>query len=261
MELDLTGRTVLITGGSRGIGRAIAARLAAAGCDLHLAARSAADLEQTRAELTARHPVAVHCHALDLAEGEAVAQLAAACAEVDVLVNNAGAIPGGGLRDVDEARWRQAWELKVFGYINLCRALYPAMAKRARGVILNVVGIAGGEITEGRYLAGTTGNAALAAFTRALGGVSPADGVRVLGINPGMTATDRLVNLMRETAVAKGLAADDWRQLTADMPFGRPAEPAEVADLAAFLVSDRAAYINGTLITIDGGLSARGHLF
>ncbi len=261
MELDLTGRRVLITGGSRGIGRAIAERLAAEGCQLQLAARSATDLEQARAQLTARYPVAVDCHALDLAEGEAVARLAQACADVDILINNAGAIPGGGLQDVDETRWRQAWELKVFGYINLCRALYPAMVKRSGGVILNLVGIAGGEITEGGYLAGTTGNAALAAFTRALGGVSPADGVRVLGINPGMTATDRLVNLMRETAVAKGLAADDWRRLTADQPFGRPAEPAEVADLAAFLVSDRAAYISGTLITIDGGLSSRGRLF
>ena len=261
MNLGLTGRTALITGGSRGIGRAIAETLAAAGCHLRLAARSAPDLERARVELSSRHPAAVHCHALDLADSDAVTRLADASREVDILVNNAGAIPAGGLGRIDEATWRQAWDLKVFGYINLCRALYPAMAQRRRGVILNVVGVAGGEITEGNYIAGTAGNAALAAFTRALGGISPADNVRVLGINPGLTATDRLVRLMEQNAVAKGLPAERWRELTGDMPFGRPAEPTEVADLAAFLVSDRAAYISGTLVTIDGGLSARGHLF
>lgn len=261
MELELAGRTALITGSSRGIGRAIAERLAAEGCHLHLAARSADDLERARAELSSSHRIQAHIHPLDLAVGDNVAALAAACGPVDILVNNAGAIPAGGLGRVDEATWRQAWDLKVFGYINLCRALYPEMAGRGRGVILNVVGIAGGEVTEGNYIAGTAGNAALAAFTRALGGVSPADNVRVLGINPGLTATDRLVRLMEQNAVAKGLLAARWRELTGDMPFGRPAEPAEVADLAAFLVSDRAAYISGTLITIDGGLSARGRLF
>ncbi len=259
MDLDLGGRTALITGGSRGIGRAIAETLAAAGCHLHLAARSAADLDAACAQL-ARHGVRVVGHALDLGDSGGVAALAAACATVDILVNNAGAIPAGALPQVDEATWRRAWDLKVFGYINLCRALYPAMARRRRGVILNVVGVAGGEVTEGNYIAGTTGNAALVAFTRALGGISPADNVRVLGINPGLTATDRLVRLMEQNAVARGLPAERWRELSGDMPFGRPAEPAEVADLAAFLVSDRAAYISGTLVTIDGGLSARGRL-
>lgn len=260
MDLSLAGRTALITGASRGIGRAIAERFAAEGCHLHLAARSGADLDVACAQL-GRHGVRVTGHALDLGDSRSVATLADVCAEVDILVNNAGAIPAGTLARVDEATWRQAWELKVFGYINLCRALYPAMASRRRGVIINVVGIAGGEITEANYIAGTAGNASLAAFTRALGSSSPQDNVRVLGINPGLTATDRLVRLMEQNAVAKGLPAERWRELTADMPFGRPAEPDEVADLAAFLASDRAAYISGTLITIDGGLSARGRLF
>lgn len=259
MDLGLAGRTALITGGSRGIGRAIAETLAVEGCHLHLAARSAADLDAACADL-ARHGVRIVGHALDLGDSRNVATLAGACADVDILVNNAGAIPAGALARIDEATWRQAWELKVFGYINLSRALYQAMAARRRGVILNVVGVAGGEVTEGNYIAGTTGNAALAAFTRALGSISPADNVRVLGINPGLTATDRLVRLMEQNAVAKGLPAEHWRELTGDMPFGRLAEPAEVADLAAFLVSDRATYLSGTLVTIDGGLSARGRL-
>jgi NAD(P)-dependent dehydrogenase (short-subunit alcohol dehydrogenase family) len=205
--------------------------------------------------------VQVQIHPLDLADSASVAVLASACGEADILVNNAGAIPAGPLVGVGEGPWRAAWDLKVFGYINLCRALYPAMASRRRGVIINVVGIAGGEITEANYIAGTAGNASLAAFTRALGSASPQDNVRVLGINPGLTATDRLVGLMEAKARAEGLPAERWRELTADMPFGRPAEPAEVADIAAFLASARAAYISGTLITIDGGLSARGRLF
>ncbi|MGK2915032.1 MAG: short-chain dehydrogenase/reductase [Porticoccaceae bacterium] len=261
MDIDLRGRTAVITGASRGIGRAVAAGLAAEGCHLHLVARTAEDLERARTELASEHGVDIHIHALDLAVSANVDALVDRCGGVDILVNNAGAIPAGSLAAVDEATWRAAWDLKVFGFINCCRAMYPLMKARGKGVIINVVGIAGGEVEEFNYIAGTAGNASLAAFTRALGSGSPADNIRVLGVNPGLTATDRLVTLMQQNAVAKGLAAQQWRQLTEHLPFGRPAEPEEVADLIAFLASDRAAYISGTLVTIDGGLSAQGRLF
>src|SRR5690606_18846838 len=115
------------------------------GCPLQLVARTVADLEAACAELTAKYPVPVRIHALDLADSASVATLAGACGEVEILINNAGAIPAGALGIVSEDAWRSAWDLKVFGYINLCRALYPGMAGRRRGVIINVVGIAGGE--------------------------------------------------------------------------------------------------------------------
>ncbi|OUS16601.1 short-chain dehydrogenase [Gammaproteobacteria bacterium 50_400_T64] len=261
MDLKLRGKTALITGGSKGIGKAIAFRLAEEGCDLHLAARNVEDLETVAAELRAKYSVLVMIHSMDLSSGENAVALVAACDDVDILVNNAGAIAAGSISDIDEATWRGGWDLKVYGFVNLAREMYRAMKARGHGVVLNVIGIAGGEVTEFNYIAGTTGNAGLAAFTRAMGGGSPADNIRVLGINPGMTATERLVNLMRQNAANKGLDPDDWRQLTATMPFGRLAEPEEVADLCAFLVSDRAAYISGTVVTIDGGLSSRGHLF
>jgi len=261
MDLKLRGKTALITGGSKGIGKAIAFRLAEEGCDLHLAARNAEDLETVATELRAEYSVLVTVHPMDLGSGENAVALVAACGDVDILVNNAGAIAAGSISDIDEATWRGGWDLKVYGFVNLAREMYRAMKARGHGVVLNVIGIAGGEVTEFNYIAGTTGNAGLAAFTRAMGGGSPADNIRVLGINPGMTATERLVNLMRQNAENKGLDPDDWRQLISTMPFGRLAEPEEVADLCAFLVSDRAAYISGTVVTIDGGLSSRGHLF
>jgi len=260
MDLHLQGKTALITGGSKGIGKAIATRLAAEGCHLHLAARNAEDLQGVVTELQAKYSVSMTVHPMDLSRGDNVIALVAACGDVDILVNNAGAIAAGSISDIDEATWRGGWDLKVYGFVNLAREMYRVMKARGHGVVLNVIGIAGGEVTEFNYIAGTTGNAGLAAFTRAMGGGSPADNIRVLGINPGMTATERLVNLMRQNAENKGLDPDDWRQLTATMPFGRIAEPEEVADLCAFLVSDRAAYISGTVVTIDGGLSSRGHL-
>ena len=261
MDLQLQGKTALITGGSKGIGKAIAAGLAAEGCHLHLAARNAEDLQGVATELQAKYSVSVTVHPMDLSCGDNAIALVAACGDVDILVNNAGAIAAGSISDIDEATWRGGWDLKVYGFVNLAREMYRVMKARGHGVVLNVIGIAGGEVSEFNYIAGTTGNAGLAAFTRAMGGGSPADNIRVLGINPGMTATERLVSLMRQNATNKGLDPDDWRQLTTTMPFGRLAEPEEVADLSAFLVSDRAAYISGTVVTIDGGLSARGHLF
>ena len=261
MKLNLEGKIAIITGGSRGIGRAIAERLAEEGCHLHLVARSAEDLQTAQNELATKYDVSVETYAMDLSESANVSGLASACSEADILVNNAGAIPAGSLNTVDEATWRTAWDLKVYGFVNLCREMYPHMQARGKGVIINVIGIAGGEIEEFNYITGTAGNASLAAFTRAMGSGSPADNIRVVGINPGMTATDRLVTLMKQNAKAKGIDPDNWRELTGDMPFGRLAEPEEVADLAVFLASDRAAYITGTVMTIDGGLSSRGKLF
>ncbi|MCC6202495.1 MAG: SDR family NAD(P)-dependent oxidoreductase, partial [Gammaproteobacteria bacterium] len=144
MNLDLAGRTALITGASKGIGRAAAECLAAEGCALHLAARTAADLTLAAAELRERHQVPVEIHPLDLAISANVTTLAAACPNIDILVNNAGAIPAASITNADETVWRTAWDLKVFGYINLLRAIYPRMAACGGGVIINVIG-AGGE--------------------------------------------------------------------------------------------------------------------
>jgi hypothetical protein len=261
MDLHLKGKTAVVTGASRGIGRAIALRLADEGCHLHLAARSAEDLKIIQTEITDKYDVKVQCYALDLSQSDNVRELAEAGGKAQILINNAGAIPSGSLAGVDEQTWRTAWDLKVFGYVNLCREMYERMKSRGEGVIVNIIGVAGGEIEEFNYIVGTAGNASLAAFTRGLGGGSPADNIRVVGINPGLTATDRIVNLMRQNAEAKGIDPDNWRELLGDMPFGRMAESEEVADLAAFLASDRAAYITGTVMTIDGGLSSRGQVF
>jgi NAD(P)-dependent dehydrogenase (short-subunit alcohol dehydrogenase family) len=257
MDLGLSGRTALVTGASRGIGLAVARRLAEEGCALHLAARTEADLLKVADEISGRHRVAVAIHPVDLANGVNAAALALECDEVDILVNNAGAIPRGALTEMDEARWRQAWELKLFGYINLTREVYAAMRRRGQGVIVNVIGFAG-EVPSAGYIAGSTANAALMMFTRALGGESHRFGVRVVGVNPGRTATDRLVTQMRAKAKAELGDAARWRELLKDLPFGRPAAPEEIADVVAFLASDRAAYVSGTVVTVDGGLSAFG---
>ncbi len=143
MDLNLTGQTALITGGSKGIGRAVAERFAAEGCDVHLVARTQADLDTTKAVIEQAHGVAVTTHALDLATSRNVDHLAEVCAQVPILVNNAGASPAGNVAAVDEARWRAAWDLKVFGYINMTRAFLSLMAARGHGVIVNVIGLAG----------------------------------------------------------------------------------------------------------------------
>ena len=143
MDLGLSGKRVLITGASKGIGRAIAEVLAEEGCSLHLASRTEADLARARDEINEKHGVQVTIHPLDLSDGENAKRLAQETEGIDILVNNAGAIPGGDIEMVTEEIWREAWNLKVFGYINMCREVYPAMCKRGSGVIFNVVGMAG----------------------------------------------------------------------------------------------------------------------
>jgi short-subunit dehydrogenase len=196
MDLGLRGKKALVTGGSKGIGRACAEVLAEEGCDIVLVSRTEADLEAVQAKIAGEHNVAVRHYALDLADSKNVDKLAAECPDTDILINNAGAIPGGNIAQIDEARWRGAWDLKVFGYINMTRRFYALMAGRRQGAIINILGAAG-ENPDFDYVAGSSGNASLMAFTRAIGGTSPRDNLRVIGINPGPVMTERLITLMR----------------------------------------------------------------
>lgn len=246
MDLNLKGKRALVTGGSKGIGRACAELLAAEGAEVLVASRTPPPSGK------------IVSKAVDLSQRGAAEALAEWAGELDILVNNAGAIPGGDLLKIDEETWRRAWDLKVFGYINLTRAVYAGMKARKRGVIVNIIGSAG-EKLNAAYIAGSTANAGLMAFTRAMGGASPADGIRVVGINPGPVATDRLLTLYKQMAQSKLGDASRYQELFMDMSFGRPATADEIAWAAAFLASERSAYTSGCILTIDGGQAARSN--
>ena len=255
MDLGLRGRRAVITGASKGLGQATAETLAAEGVDVHLVARDAKALERIAADLGKRHGVEASFSALDLSDSANVDGLFAQLTDrIDILVNNAGAIPGGSIDLVDEKRWREAWDLKVFGYINMCRLAYARMQKDGGGVIVNVIGAAGERPTPG-YVAGAGGNASLMAITRALGGHSRQDGIRVVAINPGQIKTDRLVTLLKTQAIEQFGDESRWEELV-DATFP-PGKPHHIADLVAFLASDVSSNTTGTVVTCDGGSCAR----
>ena len=139
----------------------------------------------------------------------------------------------------------------MFGYIGLTRALYPRLKERA-GVVVNVIGAAG-EYFDPNYIVGSAGNAALMAFTRSLGKAAPKDGMRVVGVNPGPVATDRIEMLLRARAARDLGDPERWREFHKAMAFGRPASVEEIASAVAFLASPRSGYTTGTILTIDGG--------
>jgi len=250
MDLFLSGKRALITGASKGIGHATALLLAEEGCDLVLVARDPANLAAAAEAVRARRQVAVEVIAADLSRQAEVERVAAATGPLDILVNNAGAIPPGDLLAVDDAKWRAAWDLKVFGFISLTRALYPALKER-KGVVVNVIGAAG-EQFDPNYIAGSAGNAALMAFTRSLGKSAVKDGMRVVGINPGPVATDRVEMLLRARAAREFGDETRWQEFHKSMAFGRPAKPEEIAAAVAFLASPRSGYTTGTVLTING---------
>jgi len=252
MDLGLKGKTVLITGASKGIGLACAKAFALEGANLHLAARDAGRLEAAKGEIAKVANVRVTLHPADLSKGDVAKSLVAACGPLDVLVNNAGAIPGGNIEAIDEARWRESWDLKVFGYINMTREVLPGMMARGSGVIVNVIGLAGVKPSFD-YICGAAGNAALIAFTKGIGAGSTNKGVRVIGVNPTATRTDRIITLSKARAKATFGDESRWEELMTNMPFNRVCEPEEVADVVAYVASAKASYLSGTVIDIDGG--------
>ncbi|HTM59106.1 MAG TPA: short-chain dehydrogenase/reductase [Burkholderiales bacterium] len=237
MDLGLKGKSVLVTGGSKGIGLACAKAFAAEGCKVHLAARDKDRLGQ------AAKPLGATTHSVDLRDGAALRQLAKACSDVDILVNNAGDIPGGTIESLDEAKWRHAWELKVFGFINLTREMYPHLKKR-KGVIVNVIGMAGEHGTF-EYICGAAANAGLANFTKALGRGYAQHGVRVVGVHPPSTRTDRIITLMKAQAKAKFGDEGRYEEL-----LGNVIEPEQVGDTVCFLASARAGQLSGVVLNL-----------
>jgi NAD(P)-dependent dehydrogenase (short-subunit alcohol dehydrogenase family) len=254
MDLNIKGRSVLITGASRGIGLAIAEMLASEGCNLHLAARDEDKLKAAAARFTKEYGVTVKTYRRDLSLTSEVESLGEACKDVDVLVNNAGDIPTGTLATVDGETWRKAWDLKVFGYVDLTRIIYPQMCKRGSGVIVNVIGAAA-RTPNPQYIAGCMANIALNMFTQCLGGESFRQGVRVVAVNPGPIVSDR--HLAHVKARAQRLLGDEnrYHELHAKMAPGRAGEVREIAEAVAYLISDRASFVCGAAIDIDGGNS------
>ena len=259
MDLKLQGRKALITGASKGIGAAITRALAVEGCNVTLAARSKEPMFALATELAETHNIKSDVIPIDLAATGSAERLAQKCPDIDILINNSGAIPSGRLDEIDETTWRATWDLKVFGYINLCRSFYALMAERHKGVIINIIG-ASGERPKSNYICGAAANSALMSFTQALGGDSLYDGIRVVGINPGPVSTERLITLMKGSARDRLGDPERWPELLKPLPEERAASVEEIADFTVFIASNRSTYTSGCVLTVDGGYCNRGSL-
>jgi NAD(P)-dependent dehydrogenase (short-subunit alcohol dehydrogenase family) len=252
MDLQLTGKVAIVTGASRGIGRAIAQTLAAEGMKVVLAARSPAQLEALAVALPTDSLVQV----VDLREPSAAENVVAATlarfGQLDLLVNNAGATKRGDFFALTDVDWADGYALKFFGAMRLCRAAWPHL-QASHGGLINIVGISG-RTASAEFTIGGAVNAALLNLTKALAERGVRDGVRVNAINPGSIATERLQTRIRTFAVEKGLdetvAAAEMAKALDIARFG---QPEEIARAVAFLASPQASYIHGAILDADGG--------
>jgi NAD(P)-dependent dehydrogenase (short-subunit alcohol dehydrogenase family) len=256
MDLKLSGKRVLITGASQGIGEGLAEAFAAEGCNLHLTARSGAKLDHLKSQLAASHQVSVTTTAVDMTEQGAVEKIVHDAGEIDILINNAGVIPSGTIFHISAEKWREGWGLKGFGYVDMMRIVYPEMKARGGGVIINNIGN-GGEVCDPQYIEGAAGNASLMAITRAIGGRSLDDNIRVVGVNPGPVDTTRIYNMLKKFAENTLGDASRYGELLERYPLKRPAKLYEITDLFLFLASFRSGYTSGTIFTVDGGIASR----
>jgi 3-oxoacyl-[acyl-carrier protein] reductase len=257
MDLGLGGLKALVGGSSRGLGLAAARALVREGAEVLLTARGQAGLEAAAAELAREGPARVHVFPADLTSHEArealFAAAEAALGRVDILVANAGGPPPGPFESHPEERWRLALELALGSFVHLSQLCLPGMRRRGFGRIVQIVSIAGLEVVDGLILSNASRPAALG-FAKALAREQAPHGVLVNSICPGIFLTDRIRELGRERARVEGLSEEAWlARLCADIPVGRPGDPAELGDLLAFLASPRNRYITGASVVIDGG--------
>jgi NAD(P)-dependent dehydrogenase (short-subunit alcohol dehydrogenase family) len=251
MDLGLSGQVTLVTGGSKGIGLACAELLAKEGCRVAIASRDKANLEAA-----AKRIQGCFAHAADLTSAEEAARMIDAVESqigpIDILVNSAGAAKRTPPDDLDPSAWRAAMDAKFFTYIHAIDPLIKRMAARKRGVVVNVIGN-GGKVASPTHIAGGAANAALMLATAGLANAYASRGVRVVGINPGLTNTDRVAEGLRAEARLSGTSPEEaLKRALARIPLGRMAEPEEIARVVAFLASSQASYVSGVTITMDG---------
>ena len=252
MELGLKGKVVLVTGGSKGIGLACAKAFAAEGSKLAICSRSQENIDAALSSLPGA--VGVAADLTDAAAAERmIEQVEERLGAVDVLVNSAGAAKRTTAAELTPAHWQQSMNAKFFSYINVMDPMVKRMAERGHGVIVNVIGI-GGKVAATTHIAGGAANAALMLATAGLGVAYAGKGVRVLGVSPGLTETERLAQGLTVTARDAGITMDEARKRAAErIPLGRMATPEEIADVVVFLASAKAGYVTAVTLAMDGG--------
>lgn len=256
MDLGLTGKVVFVTGASKGIGRATARVLAEEGCDVVITARGVERLEETAKELAKETGATVVPLAGDMSRSEDVERCVAETLErfsyIDVLVTCAGSSPGGLMEDLTEDQWMRSLNLKFMGYIRACRAVLPHMRERGSGSVVLVVGNDGLKPSYWELTAGAA-NAADINVASSLAEQYGRYGVRVNTVNPGPVNTDRWDGLEKQLAKDKGVSQERAHELAVgSIPLSRIPAPEEIASVVAFLASDRASFVNGAHVPIDG---------
>jgi NAD(P)-dependent dehydrogenase (short-subunit alcohol dehydrogenase family) len=254
MDLGLKDKKVLITGGSKGIGLACAKAFIAEGAKVALVSRSQENLDQAKKSVGNAYTIAA-----DLVDAAAAAAMVERVEKefgaIDILVNSAGAATRTDADDLTPAAWRAGMDAKYFSYINVIDPLIKRMAQRGRGVVINVIG-SGGKVASPTHLAGGAANAALMLATAGLAYAYAGKGVRVVGLNPGVTKTERVAQGLKAEAKRANLSEEQaYQQMVARLPMGRPAEPEELADIVVFAASERGRYLNGANISTDGAAS------
>jgi NAD(P)-dependent dehydrogenase (short-subunit alcohol dehydrogenase family) len=259
LELNLSGKTAIVTGGSAGIGLATAKALYREGVNVAIIARNPERLEQAVKAIQeipnqANKVIAVNADITQAESIEAiVSQTLTTFGQIDILINNAGSARAGSFLDLSDAAFTDAWNLKLLGYIRLVKAIVPDQVRRRDGRIVNIIGGAG-RTPRANFLPGGTTNAALLNFTRGISAELAQYNIRINAISPGLTATERAEQLAQQQAEASRISVEEFktRALNA-IPLGKLVQPEEIANLVLFLVSDLAASITGTEILVDGG--------
>ena len=253
MELDLKGKTVLVTGGSKGIGLACAKAFLAEGAKVAIVSRAQANVDRALKALGAAKGYAAYL--IDADQARRVVDAAERdVGPIDVLINSAGAAKRTPPDDLTPAAWRAAMDAKYFSYVNVFDPMVKRMAARGSGVIVNVIGN-GGKVATPTHLPGGAANAALMLATAGLAHAYAGKGIRVVGINPGLTNTERVAEGLKSDAKLNGITEDEaLKRAVQRIPMGRMAEPEEIAELVLFLASSKASYVTGVIVSMDGAV-------